>query len=155
MVIYNTKVMLVNNGTEVRSYRFPWFPGISCDIFFYLLVMLLGNQGKLGNLWQFLLCQHSCWSNRWTYVPMWFMCISFSDLSYSNGDITILLPFIAVKSIIVISALNGQNGCRSFCTFGLVWFGWWPAMWYELWQCVYVLSIWCCYSYFFCCYAVR
>ena len=53
-------------------------------------------------------------------IPVWFRCSCFSALSYSFVDMIILLPFIAVPSMIAISSLNDHYQCRPAFTSALV-----------------------------------
>ena len=49
-------------------------------------------------------------------MPIWFTCSWFSAFPWSDGGITIPLPFIKMLLIIAISSLNDQYCCRFLCT---------------------------------------
>ena len=60
-------------------------------------------------------CQQPCFS-----MAMWFMCSCFSALFCSHAGTIILLPSMVILSAVVVSSLNDQYGCSSFCTSAFV-----------------------------------
>ena len=126
MVIHNKRIVHVINSKDVTFYRFLQPPSISCDT-----ALSFGHgvckSRQVGPFSPFLPCQCSCCSNKWTYVPptlfslpLSFRCSCFSVLPCSVAFIIIILPFTAMSSMIVISSVNDQYSCKSFCTSTLV-----------------------------------
>ena len=53
-------------------------------------------------------------------IPLWIRGSCFSVLSYSIAGIIIILLFTAIPSMVAVSSVNDQYGCRYFCTSALV-----------------------------------
>ena len=93
-------------------------PGISCDT----VLSQVGQFFIISSISTFILTQyvdlHA--SNQVLSILMWFICNCFSALCCSNAGIINHLPFIALPSMIAISSLNDQYGCKSLFTQALV-----------------------------------
>ena len=96
---------------------------VFCMTLSYLLDLLLGSPGLLGNFFNFLyvriyfykICQLTC-------QQLCLCCshvVQVQNISCSTTGI-ILLHFITIPPVIVISSLNDQYSCRSFCISALV-----------------------------------
>ena len=125
MVFYITKIMLVISSKDVSFYRFPQPHCISCDILLLFGSYCLEVKASGVIFLPFLLCPHSCWSKRWTYIlaALSSLCPCGSDavlIAHCPAALQVLLlsfflTFIAVPPMIAVSSLNDQFGWMSFC----------------------------------------
>ena len=127
VVIYNTKIMPVINGKDVSSNRDPWHTWYlvrHCHICWSccLKIQTSGAFSVIFPMSALMLNQYmnSYASSLVFSITMWFRCSCFSAFSCSTAGIIILLPFIAILSMIVIPSVNDQYGYRSFCISALV-----------------------------------
>ena len=127
MIIFNVKIVFVINGRDFSSDRFPQPPGIFCHIVLSLgcVAWKLRHIGKIlkeSSMLAFMLVPHMN-SRVYSHVfsmPIWFMYSWFRIFPWSDADVSILLPFIAIPSIIMILSLYEQYGCRNFFTSALI-----------------------------------
>ena len=114
--------MLVNHCKNVNSHRFAWPPGILCDIAlsFGYVTWKLWYVAQFF-MWAFMLTQYDLYTISLVFfIPLWLRSTHLSDFSCNATGTMIILPFIAVPSMIATSSLNDQYGCSSFCTSAFV-----------------------------------
>ena len=127
VVIYYTKIMLIITSKDISAYRFPQPP---CFFMWHYLIFCLccfkvqagGAIFTIPSVSALMLIQYidSHASSLVFPIPIWFLCSWFSALSCSATGIILLLPLIAMHSMIVISYLIDDYGCKSFCIPALV-----------------------------------
>ena len=129
VVIYSTKIMLAISCKDVNSYIFPQLPLVFHAMHFIYWSCCLEIKAcravLVVSLMLAFMYMDSCASKQIWFMSMWLRCSCSSDLSCGATGIIIVLPFIAIPSMIAISSMNDQYFCSSFCTFS---FCQWPAM---------------------------
>ena len=139
VVIYKTKIILLINCKDISSDRFPWPPW-----YFVCHYLILGSCGMviktcgavliitfITSISVFKLIQYinSHASMLVFAMPIWLICSWFIAFYCSVAGM-IILPLMAIPSMITILSLNDQQGCSSFhiCFHG------WPTAEYRLYQ---------------------
>ena len=116
VVIYNTNILLAVKGKDVSASRFLCCLKIQTSEAFVIISSL--------SMFLLIQCWDSCASSCVFSIPICFRWNCFNASSCNATGITILLPFIIILSMITVSSLNGQYGCRIL----YLSLGWWPDM---------------------------